>query len=369
MTSPSWAATMRPRMTGFTLVELMVSMTLSLILLAGALSILYSTKLTSAENERVARIQEAGRTAFELIRQDARASGYAGCARPHNASYGWTYTTTGLNSNTLLWDFSNPVYGFEATGASTWNPALDPAIPAAAPVPASGSDILVLRTARPGAALFRVSAGGVSGSGAIAVDRDPNISLTTPTPMIISDCKSAEVFIASGFTPSGATAQILHALGGTPAGNSSDTLANSYQIGAMLQPIQTVVYYVASCQAAGGPCSGTSPPSLWQIVGTDQPGGSQPQEVIQGVEAMQLKYGVDTNGDFLADNYVNANLVTDWKKVVSINMAILVRSIDQTGVEKDNVTYKLLDTNVGPFNDRRNRTVFTTTISLRNDTT
>ena len=44
---------------GFSIVELMVAMTLSLVLLAGALSILYSTKLTSSENDRTARIQEA----------------------------------------------------------------------------------------------------------------------------------------------------------------------------------------------------------------------------------------------------------------------------------------------------------------------
>ena len=353
-------------MSGFSLVELMVAMTLSLILMAGALSILYSTKLTSSENERVARIQEAGRTALELIRQDARASGYAGCARPHTASYGPIYNTTGLNSNTLLWDFSKPVYGFEAS-ATAWTPALDPAIPAS-PVPATGSDVVVLRTSRAGSPVFRANAGAL-GSADIAVDADPNIQLTTPTPMIISDCKNAEVFIATGINPAGTTATILHAGGGAPAGNNSGSLANAYQIGAVLQSVQTVIYYVASCTAVGGPCTAVTPPALWQIVGSDQPGGSTPQELIQGVEAMQLKYGVDTDGDFLANTYVTADAVTDWTKVVSINMAILVRSIDQTGVEADNKTYKLLDTNYGPFNDRRSRSVYTTTISLRNDTT
>jgi type IV pilus assembly protein PilW len=354
-------------MTGFSLVELMVSMTLSLILLAGALSILYSTKLTSSENDRIARIQEAGRTALELIRQDARASGYAGCARPHNASSGWTFTTTGLSSNTLLWDFSKPVNGFEATSATAWSPALDAAIPAS-PAPATGSDVLVLRTARAGSPVFRTNA-GAGGGAAISVDRDPNIPLPTPTPMIIGDCQRSEVFVATLLTGTGATGTIVHATGSSPAGNTSSSLTNTYQIGASLQPVQTVIYYVASCTAATAPCTAVTPPALWQIVGSDQAGGSTPQELIQGVEAMQLKYGVDTDGDFLANSYVTADAVTDWTKVVSINMAILVRSIDQTGVEKDNNTYKLLDTTYGPFNDRRSRSVYTTTISLRNDTT
>ena len=355
------------RMRGFTLVELMVSMTLSLILLAGALSILYSTKLTSSENERVARIQEAGRTAMELIRQDARAAGYAGCARPHNASSGWTFTTTGLNSTALLWDFSKPVYGFEATSATAWTPALDPVIPAS-PVPTTGSDVLVLRTARAGSPVFRTNA-GASGSATISVDRDPNMPLQTPTPMIIGDCQRSEVFVATVLSGTGATGSISHGTGSTPAGNSSDSLTNGYQVGALLQPVQTVIYYVASCTAVSGSCTALTPPALWQIVGTDQAGGGTPQELIQGVEAIQLKYGVDTDGDFLANSYVTADAVTDWTKVVSINMAMLIRSIDQTGVEKDNKTYTLLDATYGPFNDRRSRSVYTTTISLRNDTT
>ncbi len=40
-------------------------MTLSLVLLAGALSILYSSKVTYSENDRIARLQEAGRTVVE----------------------------------------------------------------------------------------------------------------------------------------------------------------------------------------------------------------------------------------------------------------------------------------------------------------
>jgi type IV pilus assembly protein PilW len=358
------------RMSGFTLVELMVSMTLSLILLAGALSILYSSKLTSSENDRVARMQEAGRTALELIRQDARGSGYAGCARPHNASYGFTYNSAGLNNATLLWDFSKPVSGFDGT-SSGWNPALDPAIPAS-PAPATGSDILVARTVRAGSPIFRAPTSGASGSAAIAVQADPNVALVTPTPMIISDCKTAEVFIATGVTGTGTSVSILHAAGGAPAGNLSDSLTNSYQVGALLQPVQTVVYYIASCttiDAPAGPCAAITPPALWQIAPTDQPGGAMPQELVQGVEAMQVKYGVDTDVDFLANSYVTADAVTDWTKVVSINLAILIRSVDQTGVDKDNRTYTLLDKNYGPFNDRRTRSVYTTTISLRNGTT
>jgi type IV pilus assembly protein PilW len=362
----------RRRMAAFSLVELMVALTLSLLLMGGALSILYSTKLTSAENERIARIQEAGRTAFELIRQDARGAGYVGCARPHTNSAGFTnYNSANLNNTTLLWDFSKPVYGFHASG-STWNPALDPAIPAS-PQPVTGSDVLVLRTTRPGSPVFRTNVAATGGTADISVDRDASVSLRTPTPMIIGDCRYAEVFIASGWTPSGATASILHAAGGAPVGNTTNSLTVPltipYRQGALLQPVQTVIYYVASCVAISGPCTTLTPPALWQIVGLDTPGGAQPQELIQGVEAMQLKFGVDTDQDLLVNKYYTADTVPNWNSVIGINLAILVGSNDQTGVSTDQQTYSLLGTPFGPYNDRRNRKVFTTTITFRNDTT
>ncbi len=56
---------MRPirRQRGFSLVEIMVALTLSLILLGGVLAVMYSSKVTYMENERVGRLQENGRAA------------------------------------------------------------------------------------------------------------------------------------------------------------------------------------------------------------------------------------------------------------------------------------------------------------------
>jgi len=138
-----------------------------------------------------------------------------------------------------------------------------------------------------------------------------------------------------------------------------------------VQPIQTVIYYVASCTAvvAGSPCdTSVTPPALWMIVGA-----APPQELVEGVEGMQIKYGVDTSGDLEADTYVTADAVTDWTKVVSINIAILVRSVDENGTEIDRKSYALLGgttasggATYGPFNDRRQRQIFSTTIAVRN---
>jgi type IV pilus assembly protein PilW len=356
---------------GFSVVELMVAMTLSLILLAGAVSVLSSSKLTFTVNDRMSRVQEAGRSAFELILRDTRPAGFVGCTRirtdlsvtPHSSNLSNLIT----NNASLLWNFGQQTYGFEATSSTAWTPSLDSAIPTDTPTPLGGNDVLVLRSARTDSPIFRTNAGMGSATDAVAVDKDSATKLAAGTPVVISDCAGSTIFISTAAIDVGATATIAHGTSGSVT-NSQDSLNRTYGIGSQITPVQTVIYYIASCTAVNAPvCPATTGPGLWQIVGN-----ASPQELIQGVEAMQVLYGVDTDGDLLANSYVTANNVTDWTTVVSVNIAVLVRTVDETGTDVDAQTYTLLGPStsggavVGPFNDRRLRRVFTTTITLRN---
>jgi type IV pilus assembly protein PilW len=333
---------------GFSLVELMVAMTLSLLLLAGALSILYSSKITYNENDRLARLQEAGRTVLELVLRDARAAGFLGCSRPLNAG---DFANGLSDATSLLSNFELPVFGNEATGSSTWAPATDPAVVS----PASGSDILVLRTTRQGQPVFRTTS-VVTPTAAIPVAGDSGSAVAADTPMIISDCRGSSVFMATGYTATDATSgEISHGIGSAGVGNATAELTRAFDIDAQVMPVQTVIYYVRD---------GGNGPSLWQRVGT-----SAPQELVPGVQNLQVRYGIDTNGNLLVDEYQTASGVeaaNNWNRVVSLELAVLVRSPDETGTDRDNRVYDLLDTPFGPFNDRRQRTVFTTTVVLRN---
>ena len=69
------------KQSGVSLVELMVSITIGLILMAGVLSIFMSSKVTYLANEKTARLQENGRVALDLIQHDVRSAGFMGCAR------------------------------------------------------------------------------------------------------------------------------------------------------------------------------------------------------------------------------------------------------------------------------------------------
>jgi type IV pilus assembly protein PilW len=89
--------------------------------------------------------------------------------------------------------------------------------------------------------------------------------------------------------------------------------------------------------------------------------------VIDGVEAMHVLYGLDTDDDDAANQYVTAGNVADMEDVVSMRVSLLLRTLDDNliGVT-DTGTYAILDETVDPVDDRRLRRVFTTTINLRN---
>ena len=96
--------------------------------------------------------------------------------------------------------------------------------------------------------------------------------------------------------------------------------------------------------------------------------------VAEGVENIQFLYGVDTTADDLVDRYMTATDLalaaagnaTIWKSIISVQIAILVRSSKPVKLSAESRSYTLLDQLVTSANDKFKREVFTTTIRLRN---
>ena len=89
--------------------------------------------------------------------------------------------------------------------------------------------------------------------------------------------------------------------------------------------------------------------------------------LIDGVESMQILYGVDTNSDSQVDAYQNVVAASDWDQVVAVRIGLLLRTLEEIPKgDLDTGTYNVNGTVVDPVDDRRLRRVFTTTISLRN---
>ncbi len=106
-------------------------------------------------------------------------------------------------------------------------------------------------------------------------------------------------------------------------------------------------------------------------------GSVTPQPLVDGVENLQVLYGVDGSGDGVANQYVNATSVAagvvaagtpDWDRVVSVRLALLVSTGQIVSGDNDPRAYALLDAAPAApaANPGYRRRVFTTTIPVRN---
>ncbi|MGH8250595.1 MAG: PilW family protein [Steroidobacteraceae bacterium] len=331
---------------GLSLVELMVAMALAVLLLAGVLSIFSSSKVTYLTNEKTARLQENGRVALELMVHDLRSAGYGGCARET------FFTTTLNNSADVLWNYAQPVQGFESLGDGDYAPVLGLVLD---PAPVADSDVVVVRMPerdRP-AMTLAADLATVTDSPQVPVASGP---ITAGQIMLIADCQATTIFQASGWAAGAPNGSVLHAAGGADPGNATADFGFQYQAGARLLPLETMVYWVGD--------NGTGP-ALWRAVDDNAA-----EMLVEGVQALQAAFGEDTDADRVANDYFAADAVGDWDNVISVNLALLVRS-EETGNEVDASTYQLLEAalggmTLGPYNDRRQRMLFTTTAALRN---
>lgn len=97
--------------------------------------------------------------------------------------------------------------------------------------------------------------------------------------------------------------------------------------------------------------------------------GKRPEVIAEGVENIQYLYGVET-GENGVKRYMNAtNLALSglWGKVVSIQVAVLVRSLKPVKRKAESNSYTLLDQSVVTEVDKYSRAVFSTTVRLRNN--
>jgi type IV pilus assembly protein PilW len=358
---------------GLSLIELMIAMVVGLILIAGVLSIFISSRQSYGINGAVAQIQENGRFALGFIRKDVRMAGYMGCGvsnstnvandlkSPANTSLPYNFTTgiqgfeyTGTApTNTYVIPAENPA----AVGAGNWTPALSSIPTGGTGYAIPGSDILVVRLSQ------------VSGSpGYVDASQPPNGSQfwVTANPgiqggdiLVISNCVDTLVVQADQVNGAGNNHIVVNTGNSVSPGNSVNGIPNSF-IGAQVSSVNSVAFYIGK-GADGSPAlyEATTDPS--------QASGFNLQELVPGVENMQVLYGVDTTGSQVPSQYVTANNVANWSTVVSVRVALLMRS-DLGSVPQPAASpkYALNDAKIQVPLDTRLRQVFTATIGLRN---
>jgi type IV pilus assembly protein PilW len=314
------------KQSGLSLIELMIAITLGLVLMAGVMQVFLSSRVTFSTHQAMSRVQETGRLAMEFLSRDIRMAGFMGCA---SRSPGAIFVDTAGDLGGLHKDFAKGIEGFESSATGI--------------VAKTGTDILVVRTAD---ALPLLTFGENNANsltlrvGDSEIEDNCSNGICTGRAVAASDCIDTRIYKAGTLSVVNETTLEV-AGGGFPAGNFGG--------GAELIPVKTYVYFVAPSTADA------TRSSLWQKVNTDSA-----MELLEGVEDLSLKYGREGATDF-----VKAASVADWSKVNSVNVELLVASLDNNVLEeKQKFNF---DGAVITAADRRLHQVFTSTVAARSN--
>ncbi len=352
------------RARGFSLIELMVAMVIGLLILAAVSTILVNSKKNYTTQDSLARLQENARFTIQFLTRDIRMAGYYGCG--HDI----TKIATHLNSGSgFSFDFNNPLIGFDNINTA-WYPA--GTSPVLNPPMAPNTDAIAIR-------LLDTSSQIQLTSSMPQASSDLKLSsiagLNVGDILMLTDCSGADLFQITNMNSS--NLNVVHNTGtGTP-GNAGK-MSKPYSPPASVMKFNTLVYYI-------GISPTTSSLTLYrQLLVTDPTSNipaPQSQELVEGIENLQILYGKDTTGDRVADIYLKAGDVglqsaVDWGNVVAVRIGILASTLanssvpggndKQFGTEVDTKSYTVNGYPVPAANDRRQRRVFTTTIIPRN---
>jgi len=324
---------------GLSLVEVLVALVISLFLLTGIVQVYLSNRVSYTFSEAISRIQENGRFALDTMTQDLRMAGFFGCAIFNPADT--TTLVNNLNPANPGFDaffVQGPLNGTEGDGLN-------------------GSDSITLRGAKPDQTTVQPPF-NVATSANIFVTA---INSIQPGDIVmVSNCRGADIFQVTN-TGGGAPQAIIHnTSGGNPgnfnpdscAGGNNHCLSQTYGSDSTMFELQTVTYSIA--------VGASGEPALWRNEnGTNV-------ELIEGIAQMQILYGVDTDGDNFANQYVVSTAVTNMLNVMSVRLMLLMRS-DTNGITEGAQVYNYNGATI-TAPDQRLRQVFSTTIALRNRT-
>jgi len=294
---------------GFSLVELMISITIGLILVAGMATLISNNAAHRAELEKSSRQIENGRYAMQVLAEDLRHAGYYG----QYYEFGTLPAALPNPCSTVIADITAAtplaIQGYDAP--STVPTALAACLSAANHV--SGTDILVVRRAATVVA------------GALVPGR------------VYVQTRSDAAVINDG-SVSAATWNLMKKDGTTKAD---------------IRQFVVHIYFVSPCSvpAGGGTnCTGASDdggkpiPTLKRLELTDTGGARSMVTVplVEGIENLQIDYGTDSLGTGTPNAFTMSPAdTTAWSNVVVAEIHLVARNVESTAGYVDSKTYNM----------------------------
>ena len=378
-----------PEENGFSLVELLIAMTLGLILVAGMMTVFSGNKRSSDINSAMSDMQENARFALDNLARDIRMSGFQGCldtndggSGDQNADSGGTIVVgVGVPTNNLIQ--TSAMASVVGTG-SIWLPSAPSGFVTANHNALPGTHALTLQFGSPATYPLDqdVNTGGTPNTTApIIVDTTPGNSrdafdLVVGDFAMISNCQGADIIKISSLSTGANTATIGHAAPENTSGALSQLYLDDDNVTKFMRFISNV-YYVGDTGLTNE--NGDRITALYQH---SLPYGdvisNPPTELVRGVEDLRVTFGIrNSNGSL---NYV---LPTDSlynpSAVENIRIGLLMNSYDRIADDDDSSTYVLAGQQIVPegstgapdaagthSGDRRFRLAFNTTVKIRN---
>lgn len=329
---------MKKRQQGFTLIEIILSLSIGLVLFSGIVSVFIGMKTTTQETNSLGVLQENGRFALSVISEDLQRQNFFG-------DFAGPLTSSAFPSPNLP---VMPIAG-DCIGPGLNNASFPQAV---------GSFRTLWGVTASTATPLNCINNARIGSDILQLKRVLTLPLVpVPPALAIAPNANANLFYLSANLNQGSIFP----------GNAAVPDVNGGRVWQYLHH----VYYVAN-QAQGN----ITVPVLMQGVLSNAPGTNLMvfQPIIDGIELIHFMYGVDTTNDGSVNAYISANRVTNnfWDnvgtiKIVAVKVYILARDIRPDLDFNNTTTYWLGDLPfTPPAGDNFRRLLFTSTVTLYN---
>ena len=298
------------RQRGISLIEILISVTLGLVLTLGLISVFVNSKQGYRVQESRSRMQENSRFAIDYLSRVIRLADFWGSVRGDQITvYGATTypgnTAGSACSNAWLVDPLTGIRGYD--GGSSYPGNSFPVSCFSNYV--ANSDVLTIRYA------------------------DPDDVATTADLSVAATQVNGRFFLRTLLGKSAALFDIAlsasrnSAISVLPDASSAPGAVVNYRF-------RAETYYLGNFN--------TTTPALYYNRNLQDATEATP--LVDGIEMMQLEYGLDTNGDLLVDRYQAATAITTsnaWSQVLSVRVNLIVRGDALDGFT-DSTTYSMV---------------------------
>ena len=357
------------RQAGISIIELLISLIISMAVVAGAVQVVASSKRNFMDQDEVTFIQTNARYALDLIAKDVRMAGYAGCATKTAMDI-----ANSLNSNFDGYVSLQGLQGFEGEINNNAFPA-----DFKDQVKADTDAILIRRASDENELDVKQHNASTA-----TINFWQSHEYDNGSVLMIADasCRHVGLFQASGASPSsidhimgGSTENCTNVIKGNFACDVSCTAnecggataaAGTYGVGSKVMGFIAHAYFIGESSVLPG-----MPALKRQALAKSGAPVTATEELAVGVEDMQILYGVDSDGDGAVDQFRKASDMdldgdghirdADWARVMSVKVSLVFRSQNPVLPQAQTKTFAGKD-----YNDRYMRQVVNSTLRIRN---